>query len=180
MSLNQDNRQGFYGEAFFQATVAAAGFTAQKQAEADLYLTDFDVGHPGPLGRLRYPKIGVQVKSSRNARLTQNDVRYKLKSKYYNELARPAHEWASPTFLVVVLVPKDPDDWMEVSADQLVLKDAAYWTCLHGQRQRQDLHPDTKVTLSVPRANLLTAEALRDMFDLADELRFQGQGVPVQ
>lgn len=179
MALNRENRQGYYGEAFFQAIVSAAGMTAQKQSDSDIYLTDFEVGHPGARGRLLTPKLGVQVKSSRNARLTRNEVKYKLKSKYYNKLAIPAYRWSNPTFLVVVRVPEDPADWMRVSQEHLELRHAAYWTYLHGMPQRNDLAPESPVTVSVPRANLLTTDALGEMFDIAERLRFEDRGVVV-
>ncbi|MGP3948463.1 DUF4365 domain-containing protein [Streptomyces sp. 7N604] len=179
MALNREVRQGRYGEMFFQAIVTAAGLTAQKLHEDD-YMTDFFVGHPGARGRLVNPMIGVQVKCSRKAKVSNSAVTHGLKSKYYNELAKPASDWSLPTFLVVVLVPKDADDWMDVSDERLALSRAAYWTCLHGQPQRRDLHEDSPVTVSVPRENLLTEDALLQMFAVADRLRGQGQGVPVQ
>ncbi|MGW1105528.1 DUF4365 domain-containing protein [Streptomyces sp. NPDC002540] len=180
MALNREVRQGRYGEVFFQAIVTAAGMTAQKLQEDD-YMMDFFVGHPGPLaGLVKNPMIGVQVKCSRKARMTSSTVNHGLKAKYYNELAKPASEFALPTFLVVVLVPDDNDAWMNASEERLALHRAAYWTCLHDAPQRSDLHDDSQVTVSVPRENLLNKEALLQMFAVADQLRIQGRGVSVQ
>lgn len=179
MALNREVHQGRFGEVFFQAIVTAAGMTAQKLNEDD-YLMDFLVGHPGPLGRLKNPMIGVQVKCSRKARLGPSTVTHSLKSKYYNELAKPASEWALPQFLVVVVVPGDAEAWMDASDHRLSLHQAAYWTCLHGQPQRRDLQADSPVTVSVPRENLLSKDALLQMFAAADQLRTQGRGVQVQ
>ncbi|WP_078852633.1 DUF4365 domain-containing protein [Streptomyces sp. NRRL S-1824] len=179
MALNREVHQGRYGEVFFQAVVTAAGMTAQKLNEDD-YMMDFLVGHPGPLGRLKNPMIGVQVKCTRKARVTNSTVSHSMKSKYYNELAKPASEWALPTFLVVVLVPDDADVWMDASDERLALHRAAYWACLHDQPQRRDLKEDSPVTVSVPRANLLSKDALLQMFAVADQLRVHGRGVPVQ
>lgn len=180
MALNREVHQGRYGEVFFQAIVTAAGMTAQKLQEDD-YMMDFLVGHPGPLvGRVKSPMIGVQVKCSRKARMTSTTVSHGLKAKYYNELAKPASEFSLPTFLVVVLVPDDADSWMDASDERLALHRAAYWTCLHDAPQRRDLHEDTQVTVSVPRENLLSKEALLRMFAVADQLRMQGRGVAIQ
>ncbi|MFD3881972.1 DUF4365 domain-containing protein [Streptomyces microflavus] len=179
MALNREVHQGRYGEVFFQAIVTAAGMTAQKLQEDD-YMMDFLVGHPGPLGRLKNPMIGVQVKCTRKARVGRSTITHTLKSKYYNELAKPASEWALPTFLVVVMVPDDADVWMDASDERLALHQAAYWTCLHDKQQRHDLKEDSPVTVSVPRENLLCKDALVQMFALADRLRRPGRGVPVQ
>ncbi|WP_328769409.1 DUF4365 domain-containing protein [Streptomyces sp. NBC_00286] len=179
MALNREVRQGRYGEVFFQAIITAAGMSAQKFHDDD-YMMDFLVGHPGPLGRLNNPMIGVQVKCSRKSRATPSAISHNLKSKYYNELAKPASEWSLPTFLVLVRVPDDADAWMHTTHDRLALHRAAYWTCLHGQPQRRDLHEDSPVTVSVPRENLLTKDALLQMFAMADQLRVQGRGVPTQ
>ena len=179
MALNRDVRQGRYGEIFVHAITTAAGLTAQKFFEDD-YMVDLQIGHPGARGSLINPKIDVQVKSARKIRVTPNHIKYGLKSKYYNHLAQPADMFALPIFLVVVVVPEDANDWMDVSEEELTLHRAAYWTCLHGQPQRRELHEDTEVTVSVPRENLLTKDALLRMFDVADELRRQGRGVPVR
>ncbi|WP_124289023.1 DUF4365 domain-containing protein [Streptomyces sp. ADI91-18] len=179
MALNRDVRQGRYGEIFVHAITTAAGLTAQKFFEDD-YMVDLQIGHPGPRGSLSNPKIEVQVKSTRKVRVTPDEVKYGLKSKYYNHLAQSAENFSLPIFLVVVVVPAEADDWMNVSEEQLTLHRAAYWTCLHGQPLRRELHDDTEVTVSVPRENLLTGDGLLKMFDVADELRRQGRGVPIR
>ncbi|RMI45395.1 DUF4365 domain-containing protein [Streptomyces triticirhizae] len=179
MALNRDVRQGRYGEIFVRAISTAAGLTVQKIEEDD-HMVDLHIGHPGPRGSLLNPKIDVQVKSSRRVRSTSTHVSYGLKSKYYNVFAEPADRFSLPIFLVVVVVPEVADDWMGVTEEQLTLRRAAYWTCLHGQPLRRELDKDTEVKVSVPRENLLTKDALLRMFDVAEDLRMQGRGVPVQ
>jgi hypothetical protein len=178
MALNPEVRQGRYGEAFVKTIATAAGLTAQKLEEDD-YLIDLMVGHPGGRGGLISPMIGVQVKSTRKARVSGGTVTYGLKSKYYNELAKPAVEWSLPTFLVVVLVPDEPDKWADVTDERLLLRRAGYWKCLHGEPLRRDLHPDSDVKVSVPRANLLSESAFLQMFDLAEQLQMEGRGVQI-
>lgn len=176
MGLNREVRQGRYGEVFVRALAEAAGFTVQKMND-DYILVDLLVGYPGAKGTLRNPLIGVQVKASRRARRGRAGWTYNLESKYYNELAEPPGQLSMPTFLVLVVVPENTDRWVDTSEDHVLLRQAAYWTCLHGERQRRDLKPDSKVPVSFPYENLLSKDAFQRMLDVARRLREDGQGV---
>jgi hypothetical protein len=69
-------------------------------------------------------------------------------------------EVAAPRILVLVIVPADIGEWMNLSTEQLVLRRAACWVSLAGQPESDN---EISVTVSVPRANLFTVEALRGL-----------------
>jgi hypothetical protein len=55
---------------------------------------------------------------------------------------------------------------MAWSAEQLTLRRCGYWMSLAGLPQSDN---ETTVTVSVPRANVLTAEALKDMMQRVND-----------
>lgn len=178
MTLSLEQRLGRYGEAFVTAIVEAAGLTAQSTSQADYYLVDLEIGHPGPRGTMLAPRFGIQVKCTQHADVTEELVRYGIKAKYYNRLVNPSYAFADPIFLVVVVAPEDPDEWAEVSRERLVLKEAAYWTCLHGLPPA-DLADDSKrmVIWQRDKEHLLHRESLLAMFDHAERMRRSTEGV---
>ena len=62
-----------------------------------------------------------------------------------------------PRLLVVMQIPKDPEDWITCDPDEMVLKASARWVSLSGQEKTD--YKD-KVPIDVPDANIFTPEAL--------------------
>lgn len=161
MGLDPNQHQGLFGESFVRVLASAAGLIVSR-AELDVTGDDFTISHKGVLGRVRHPKIELQVKSwSRRRAVWQGGHwQYQLRARHFNELA--GADFALPRFLVLVIVPDDWTDYATVSPDSVHLKYAAYWRSLRDDK-RVTVDPDTKVPVHVPRANLLTVDALRAM-----------------
>ncbi|WP_283137531.1 DUF4365 domain-containing protein [Rhizohabitans arisaemae] len=178
MALGPEERLGRYGEAFVTAIAESAGLTVLSKRPADFYLVDLEIGHPGPRGRMRTPILNVQVKCTQNAVVTDNLVQYKIKARYYNDYVRPCHEFGNPIFVVVVVAPKEFENWADVSRDRLVLREAAYWTCLHGEKPSSS-SGDSKVRVTWQRddEHLLDKKTLLAMFDHAERMRYSREGV---
>ena len=103
--------------------------------------------------------IDVQLKSTIQP-LAFNDQKYSypLSVKNYNEL-RDTN--CSPLkFLVVLMLPADHNQWLEVSKDQLIARRCAYWLSLHGAPTTTN---DTNQTVYIPETNILTPESLRGL-----------------
>lgn len=90
-------------------------------------------------------------------------IRYRLKVKNYTDLTLT--ELLTPRILVLVILPTSPDDWLTLTAEQVVLKRCAYWVSLAGKPARDNA---TTVTVTIPRTNLLTPEAVRKMMAKID------------
>ena len=104
----------------------------------------------------------------------QNDpIRYPLKRKNYDDLILA--DVLAPRILVLVMIPQDIGEWMVLSVEQLVLRRCGYWVSLAGQPQSEN---ETSVTVSVPRANVLTVDA--SQADAADQRRKRHMKVAVQ
>jgi hypothetical protein len=135
---------------------AAAGFGVAKPYP-DLAAIDLHIVGMSEVAD-DYPLAKVQVKSWSTPHGDDLSWRYnRLNEKQFNVLAG---RQAVPAFLFLIVVPQDPRDFAQADAQRLQLSHAAYWISL-GDRQRIP-NPSTKrhVTVTIPRANLLTVESL--------------------
>ncbi len=100
--------------------------------------------------------IDVQLKSTIQSPTVQNGkMSFSLPLKNYNELRSTA---CSPLKLLIVLyLPSDHDQWLEISADKLISRRCAYWLALHDAPYSVN---DTAQTVYIPTANILTPSQL--------------------
>lgn len=122
---------------FVQLVASRRGFihkTGNKDYGTDLQVCEIQpvqvAGGPG----LRYYETGkaldLQLKCTCDVSATRHadGVHYALKPKNYNDLAR---RWttspSTPLYLLLMVLPDNPDEWMEVSATELILRRYVYW-----------------------------------------------------
>ena len=117
-------------------------------------ITTASTGHflAGSLGAQK----SMQMKTWTGDDGTTDPIRYPLDRKNYDDLIKA--NVLNPRILVLVTVPNKVEAWMEMSPDQLILRRCGYWVSLAGLPESENLE---SVTVSVSRANLLTAEALQ-------------------
>lgn len=154
--LDPNSHQGAFGEAFVQTLGVAAGLTVAK-SQPDVTGDDFTFGYPGSLGGVYFPKIDVQVKSWSRPAEKRGKWSYRMTVDHFNNLA--GTNYLLPRFLVLVVVPPDARDYAHVEQQGLLLRYAAYWVSLR-EHERVDASTAATVAVSVPKANLLTVEAL--------------------
>ncbi|MFC8760118.1 DUF4365 domain-containing protein [Streptomyces sp. NPDC057193] len=158
--FGENGHRGDFGETFIRMLAAAANIDAARR-ERDRVGVDWQLGHPGRAGTMRYPVIEAQVKCTSSPTVHDEHIDFRLENKNYNLLA--GREYSIPRFLFLVLAPSDPLAWSEATEDRLSVRRAAYWMCLH-ERELVEGKKTDKQTLHVPRANLLTVESLHDLF----------------
>jgi hypothetical protein len=103
-------------------------------------------------------RIDVQARSTTLARLDVKYIRYDLDVATYETLRYP--EAGCPRLLVVLVLPENESDWVVQSEQEMVLRHAAYWASLKGEKARNNRR---SVRVAIPRVNLFTAEALRNL-----------------
>lgn len=133
------HQQEAFSRAFVGAMTAAAGFKSIPGGEPDDDSIDLILGATGAIGRMRSPKIEVQLKC-RRAEVPREDFGFDLSLKNYVDLSGPLTEYQAPRILVVVFAPQEVERWAEQDDEALVLRHCAFWTCLH------DLPPTTNQT----------------------------------
>lgn len=99
----------------------------------------------------------LQVKCTAQQDLRRTDVMaWTMKAKPYSKLTSPKRY--IPTYLGVLLVPEDPDSWLDQDEDRLLTNSRMYWA------KASDLVPvsqDTESrTVHIPRNNLFDVPQL--------------------
>jgi hypothetical protein len=144
-------QQECFGDAFLLAIASAAGCAVSSRRPDDDSI-DWTLSC-----RLRRrPKLDVQMKTWTGDHRSGNVLRYPLKRKNYDDLR--VTDVLVPRILVLVTLPENIEDWMDLSPDTLVLRHCVHWVSLAGALARDN---ETSVTVSVSRQNVLTVEELR-------------------
>lgn len=157
--MPSNTRKEEFSYAHIQAIAAAAGFAVQlKSRPMDIAGLDLVIETPGNLrdGIVAYPKIEAQVKCTAASDIIKDQtIQYPLEVKNYNKLIHPAP--LVPQILVVVLVPEDLGNWIQVTETEMMVRKCAYWRSLRGMVETENTET---ITISIPRENLLTPHAL--------------------
>jgi hypothetical protein len=153
--------------AYLHAVAGAAGFACQNP-EVDNDSVDRTVVARGWLHAksvLRSPKLDVQLKSLACDPLKAGEVsiRFRLSKKNYDDLRQRA---MVPRLLVLLLLPRDPQQWIEQDEDRMLSRYAAYYLSLSGFAAAPHRG---KVPVVLPRKNLLSVENLRRLMARASQ-----------
>jgi len=146
-------QQEGFGDAFMLAVACVAG-CAVSQRRPDDDSIDWTLS----CKLARRPKLDVQMKTTSTDDGGGVAIRYPLKKKNYDDLILT--NVLAPRILVLVAIPPDIEEWLSLTAEQLVLRRCGYWVSLAGHPVSEN---ETSVTVSLPRENLLTPEAVRRM-----------------
>lgn len=160
MELNQQKE--LFSKAYVRAVAAVAGFSIDL-LELDFDSIDLQITAGSGDGSVYFPELKLQLKCTSSDVMDSEYIRYPLKLKNYNDLRRNA---LVPRILVVVLVPENLEDWLQQSEAELCLRNCAYWMSLRGQPETQNI---ANVTVSLPRSNQFTVEALKSMIQRISE-----------
>jgi hypothetical protein len=153
MDPNQQKEQ--FSVAYLRAVVAAAGYVCYKP-EVDDDSVDWGIAAGRTAETPKRPRVELQLKCSARDILADDQVRYPLKIKNYDDLR--TQELLVPRILVVVLVPRDTMEWLRHSEDELALRHCGYWVSLRGQPAVQNRET---ITSYLPRLQQFTADALK-------------------
>ena len=149
-----------FSYAYVHAVAAAAGFSFQVGTRMeDLGGVDAKITCPGILGTKRSLKIELQVKCCLQESIIKKDsINYPLEVGAYNLLR---HEGSiSPFYLVVVIVPREMEDWACQTEESLVLQKCGYWKSLRGSPPTTN---KTKKTVVIPRKQQFGPEVLKHL-----------------
>jgi hypothetical protein len=106
------------------------------------------------------PKIDIQAKCKMGLPTPSEHIPYAIDIATYDNLRDPLV--ANPRILVVIFVPGQIEGWIDQSETALVLRHCAYWLSLKGQTESETI---ANKTVYLPRQNIFTPEALRDMME---------------
>jgi Domain of unknown function (DUF4365) len=153
VDINQQKEQ--FSNAYLQAITSVAGYSLYKPAVDDDSI-DWGIAATGIMGRIRAPRLELQLKSTSRDVIDDLTIRYPLKLKNYNDLRMV--DFAIPRILIVVLLPDNLDNWVQQSEEELCMRSCGYWQSLRGMSETQNT---STVTVSIPRNNQFTATSIK-------------------
>lgn len=117
--------------------------------------------------RKRAITVDVQLKCTMHPRESRGSYVYDLDIPTFDKLR--SRERCAPGYLVLVVVPRDLDDWLSHEQDKVLLLCHGYWARI------QDMPPaigSTRTAIQVPKVQRLDTAALECMFrDSLDRLK---------
>lgn len=120
--------------AYASVVIAKAGGVVVGEIRRD-YGVDISVrriksrnGKPTDVGAV----FDCQLKASINWSLESSNVVYDLEAEAYNKLAWRRSESSTPCILVVLCLPRDESEWVNLSEEELLLRKCCYWTYIDG------------------------------------------------
>ena len=155
--LTENDRKEQLSQAYIAAISARCGFTISIP-NLDRDSVDIQVSS----GTSRRASVQWQLKATSSPNWDADNLKFQLKAKNYNDLVIRRQV---PLLLAIMVLPDDPADWMIVDSDRLVMKRCVWWQSLIGL-------PATELAslqVSLPRANLLTMEALTTLISRSEE-----------
>ncbi len=161
MPITIPHQKEALSEAYARAVVAKAGF--------NIGTTMFDYGVDGIIkdvinrgGRFVESGFGInfQLKSSCDVIFRDGEVIYDLESKNYNDLV--AETSMLPNILILLALPQNSDEWLTVTADQLIIKKCAWWCSLEGKEPTTN---ETTKRISIPDCQIFSPTALVDLMN---------------
>jgi hypothetical protein len=151
------DREEALSRAYIAAVAAGAGYVTS--------VTDFDrdgVDLQIRAGGAMRPSLDIQIKATINLGEPKGGLfRFPLKRRNYDLLMA---DTMIPRILVVMDLPKNESDWLEVTADRLILRRCAYWASLGGLGETANKE---SVTILIRSSNRFDVESLKALMEQA-------------
>jgi hypothetical protein len=154
--MTEEQQKEQFSIAYVRAVAAAARVNISRQ-EVDADSVDISFCVKSVAGNPVSPKLDAQLKCATELDGTETEWRYPLKIKNYRELIGTHYV---PRILIVVLIPTDVTNWVQQTAESLSLYRCGYWASL---RELVPSNNETRVTVSIPKANLFSPAALKSL-----------------
>lgn len=159
--MTEEQQKEQFSIAYVRAVAAVASVNVYRPEVDD---DSIDIGFCTRMvgNRTQRPQIEAQLKCTSQIAVGGSEFRFPLKIKNYNDLRI---ESIVPRILILLTVPDSVAEWTEQTAEQLVLRKAAFWTSLVGLPETAN---SASVTVSVPKLQLFDATALRQLLGLGE------------
>ena len=155
--LAKTDREEALSRAYVAAVAAGAGYTLAVQ-DFDRDGVDVQVRAGGTMR----PSLDIQLKAT--VKLDQggdDELRYPLRRRNYDLLRQ---ETLVPRVLVVLDLPRDEEQWISISAEELVMRRCAYWVDIAGSPETTN---KKAVTITIKKQNRFDIDSLKDLMDRA-------------
>lgn len=145
--------------AYLHAVAARAGY-AWEPTRVDLDGIDGWIRSRGRISadaRIHSPMIGFQLKATSTIQGSSDPIGFALKQKNYDDLRK---QYAEPRYLALLLLPEDPEDWLKLDANEMVMRRCMYW---HSLAKAAGTDNASSTTVYLSRNNVLDVRSLRGL-----------------
>ena len=157
MDINIQKEEFSY--AYIYAIASAAGYAFQLSPRSiDISGIDASIASVTTEETFYSPRLDLQIKSTSRDVLGDDEIRYPLRIKNYNELRK--EKTLAPRILVLVLIPDNPGEWVQQSETELCLRKCAYWISLRGMPETQNTD---NITIKLPRQQIFNIDTLKTL-----------------
>ena len=157
MTENEQKQQ--LSVAYVHAVAARTGYTCQVQ-NVDDDSVDVQIGAKGYV----HDRSAHLLTSNRDP--AQGDIIPAIEAKLLElsigseELSRASRTTLIPRLLLVLVLPKNPAEWMETSEECMISRRCAYWASLLGMRETSNT---SKISVRLPRSQQFNVEQLQGL-----------------
>lgn len=161
--LSQIDIESELSYAYLHAVASKAGFACEVRGRhldnrgVDAEITGWGLKTGKPRTEA---SVNVQLKATVTKPAAKNNhLSYFLDEvKRYDDLR--TEDLQTPRILVVLFLPREHDDWLVISEEQLLMKKAAYWVSLAGADSSAN---NSGQTVYLPKTQLFNPENLTDI-----------------
>ncbi len=158
--MDDNTKKEEFSYAYVKLLASVSGFIVTDANRAlDNAGIDITIRAPGIIKGIFSPGIDAQVKCTSQDVVKDTFIKYPLPVKNYRRLIGKS---AVSQILIIVVVPKDLSNVINILQNETFVKSCAYWTSLKG---RQDTSNDETITIEIPKENVLTSQVLKDQIE---------------
>lgn len=142
--------------AYIHAIAAKVGFSCERP-KIDMDSIDVEIkshGYLSPNSTLYSPEIKLQLKATSNININDDNIHFSLPVNNYNDLRSNS---MTPRLLVIFELPEDKTEWLQHSAEELIMRKCAYWVNLNGEPETSN---QSTVTVKIPKQQVLSPDEL--------------------
>jgi len=160
-SLSISYVQAIAGKAGLLIRINDANFDYGIDGRFSKVFVEVNENQKNEMTEIGYP-LCFQLKSSSNYDFKDDFVTFTIASNAFNKFVANNNRRSLRQILIAFCLPVDENSWLNVNEDCLILKRACYWYDITDKERKP---ADSKVTLKIPRKNLLTAEELSNLVE---------------
>jgi hypothetical protein len=148
VAVTENEQKQQLSVAYVHAVAAGAGYTCQVE-NVDDDSVDVQIGAKGYLHNrsvICSPRIEIQLKATSSLQLKADYLSFPLGLKNYQELRVTT---LIPRLLLVLVLPRNPAEWLEMSEECMISRRCAYWASLLGMSETTNT---SKISVRLPRS----------------------------
>lgn len=107
--------------------------------------------------------IDIQLKATTDKSIIDeaNTIKYDLESKSFNDLVYRQQNGIAPLILILFVLPHDPNDWVNIDADEIKLRRRAFWFIPPANSDQTENDYRTRIT--IPKTNRLGIDCFNEI-----------------